>query len=310
MISSPRRRSVLISAALVLPLLMAAHGSAMGGSPAPSGGTHPATAASNDCGPIAHFAARQFPSSPKIDNNWLPLEPGATSVLRGTVRGDDGQLHEHSIVAIVTDLTKEINGVRALVVFERDFDDGQLQESELAFEAQDRAGRVWNIGEYPEEYEDGSLTGAPSTWIAGVAHATAGVGMLAHPRLHTRSYLQGRAPEVDFLDCAKVAKTHQRACVPVGCFNDVLVIDEWAPLDPEGGHQLKYYAPRVGTIKVGAAGGANAEVLTLVRMGKLGAQALAQIRAKVIAQDRRGYRVSKDVYALTPPVRRLNRAHD
>jgi hypothetical protein len=301
MVSSPRSRSVLFSAVLVLPLLTVASGSAMTGSAG-------ATPASNTCGPAAHFSAHHFPRRPEIDNRWLPLKPGANTVLRGTVRGDDGELHEHSIVATVTDLTKKINGVRTLVVFERDFDDGQLQESELAFEAQDRAGRVWNVGEYPEEYEDGSLTGAPSTWISGVARATAGVGMLAHPRLHSRSYLQGRAPEVDFFDCAKVAKTHQRACVPVGCFTDVLVIDEWAPLEPEGGHQLKYYAPSVGAIKVGAAGGANAEVLTLVQTGKLGADALAHIRAQVIAQDRRGYSVSTDVYAHTPPVQRLQPA--
>ena len=85
----------------------------------------------------------------------------------------------------------------------------------------------------------------------------------------------------------------------------MLVVDEWAPLDPEGGHQLKYYAPHVGPIKVGAAGGANAEVLTLVKVGRISATAMAKIRAQVIAQDRRGYRVSKDVYAHTPPVQRL-----
>lgn len=304
MISAPRFRSVLIGAGLLVPLL-AVPDSAIAHSIAAPVAKAPSTA----CGPAPHFVARHFPGRPKIDNKWLPLKPGASTVLRGTVVGDDGELHQHSILATVSDLTKVINGVRSLVVFEQDIDNGQLQESELAFEAQDRAGRVWNVGEYPEEYEDGTLSGAPSTWIAGIAHATAGIGMLAHPRLHTASYTQGRAPAVDFFDCAKVVKTHQRVCVPVGCFNDVLVIDESAPLAPEDGHQLKYYAPRVGPIKVGAVGGANAEVLQLVRTSILSAHALAQIRAKVIAQDRRGYRVSKTVYARTPPVQRLKAAH-
>src|SRR6266487_3396612 len=239
MMSPSRTRSVLFSAVLVLPLLSVLSGSAL----TVSAG---AATASNTCGPAAHFSAHHFPRRPKIDNKWLPLKPGANTVLRGTVRGDDGELHQHSIVATVTDLTKKINGVRTLVVFERDFDDGQLQESELAFEAQDRAGRVWNVGEYPEEYEDGALAGAPSTWMAGIAHATAGLGMLAHPRLHARAYLQGLAPEVDFFDCAKVAKTHQHVCVRVGCFNNVLVVDEWAPLEPED-HQVH----PVGQAKLG-----------------------------------------------------------
>jgi len=296
-----RRWSAVISVAIVLLLLIAV--------PQPAGATSPATPAASTASPkcklVARFAPEQFPTHPKIDNKWLPLVPGANTVLSGTVVGDDGKLHKHSIVATVTDLTKTINGVRTLVVFERDIDNGQLQESELAFEAQDRVGRVWNIGEYPEEYEEGQLTGAPSTWLAGVARATAGVGMLANPQLHTPSYLQGRAPAVDFFDCGQVAKTHQHVCVPLGCFNDVLVIDEWDPLDPEGGHQLKYYAPGVGSIKVAAVGGTNAEALTLVSKSKLNATALAKIRAQVIAQDRRGYRVAKTVYAHTSPVQRL-----
>jgi hypothetical protein len=255
------------------------------------------------------FNAERFLKRPDIDNKWLPLAPGNNTVLSGTVRGDDGKLHPHTIVSTVTDLTKMIDGVRTLVVFERDIQDGQLQESELAFEAQDLAGRVWNLGEYPEEYEDGKLIGAPSTWIAGLQGAIPGIAMLADPRLHRQSYLQGRAPAVDFFDCGKVVKTQQRVCVPVRCFNDVLVVDEWDPLDPEGGHQLKYHAPHVGVIKVGATGGANPEVLSLVKIGKLSATAFAKIRSQVIAQDRRGYRVSK-VYARTAPLRPLSQVDD
>jgi hypothetical protein len=298
---SSRRQSLSISAAIVLSLVFVVPQSA-GAAPF---ATPAASTASPECKPIARFAADHFPGRPKIDNKSLPLVPGANTVLSGTVVGDDGTLHQHSIVATVTDLTKTINGVRTLVIFERDFDNGQLQESELAFEAQDRIGRVWNVGEYPEEYEDGQLTGAPSTWLAGVAHATAGIGMLAEPLLGTPSYQQGRAPAVDFFDCGQVAKTHQHVCVRVGCFNDLLVIDEWAPLDPEGGHQLKYYAPGVGSIKVAAVGGVNAEGLTLVSKSTLNPAAFARIRAAVIAQDRRGYRVAKRVYAHTPPVERL-----
>jgi hypothetical protein len=296
-----RRWSAVIGATLVLPFLVAVPQAAWASSPA----TRAASTATPKCKPFVPFSAKQFPARPKIDNRWLPLVPGTNTVLRGSVQADDGTLHRHSIVATVTDLTKTINGVRTLVVFERDFDDGQLQESELAFEAQDRVGRVWNIGEYPEEYENGKLTGAPSTWLSGVAGATAGVGMLANPQPHTPPYLQGRAPAVDFFDCGQVAKTHQHVCVPVGCFNDVLVIDEWDPLDPEGGHQLKYYAPHVGSIKVAAVGGVNAEGLTLSSKRQLGAAAMAKIRAAVIAQDKRGYRMAKSVYAHTPPVQRL-----
>lgn len=57
--------------------------------------------------------------------------------------------------------------------------------------------------------------------------------------------------------------------------------------------------------KVAAAGGVNAEVLTLTSRTTLRAAALARIRDAVVEQDRRGYRVAKSVYAHTPPVKRL-----
>jgi hypothetical protein len=80
----------------------------------------------------------------------------------------------------------------------------------------------------------------------------------------------------------------------------VLVTEEWAPLDPDGGHQLKYYAPGVGNIKVGAIGGTNPEVLQLAKLTKLSNKELAAIRRQVLAQDRRGYKVNPNVYGRTP----------
>jgi hypothetical protein len=259
--------------------------------------------ANPDCRSFASLDRDDFPSRQKVDNTWFPLVPGTNFVMSGTVIGDDGQPHAHRIVTTVTDLTKMINGIRSIVVFDRDFDDGELVESELALMAQDDDGTVWNVGEYPEEYEQGTLIGAPKTWIAGIAGAKAGVGMLAKPSVSAPAYLQGLSRSIDFKDCAKVVKTGQRVCVAVGCYSNVLVIDEWAPLDPEGGHQLKYYAPRVGTIRVDAVGGTTPEVLQLTSLTTLGPRALTKIRTQALTQDRRGYLISPKVYGKTPPMR-------
>ena len=93
----------------------------------------------------------------------------------------------------VTDLTKVVDGVRTLVIWERDFTAGQLSEPELAFFAQDNAGNVWLLGEYPEEYEDGKFDKAPA-WISGQKGARAGITMPAEPRLGVPDYAQGFAP--------------------------------------------------------------------------------------------------------------------
>ena len=165
--------------------------------------------------------------------------------------------------------------------------------------AQRKDGSVWTLGEYPEEYEKGKLTGAPSTWISGTAGARAGIAMLAHPRVGTPTYLQGLGPGIGFKDCATVFRTGQRACRTLRCYDDVLVIDEFAPLEPEGGHQRKFYAPGVGAVQVASAGGVDPEALKLSRAAKLCAQELADVRQQALAQDNRAYDVAKDVYSAT-----------
>lgn len=263
--------------------------------------TASAAAKSPTCRALQPFSAKAFPRSPRIDNRWLPMQPGIETVLSGTVLEDDGELHPHLIRSTVTNVTKLINGVRTVVLFERDYEDGLLQESELAFQAQDRRGTVWNLGEYPEEYEDGSLAGASSTWITGIAGARAGVNMPAHPSLRTPAYRQGLARSVDFLDCVRFVRTSAHTCWAGSCTHHALVSDEWAPLDEEGGHQLKYYVAGKGVVRVGAVGGVNPEVLQLTHRTRLSTAALHRIDLQVLAQDRRGYRVSPHVYGKTKP---------
>jgi hypothetical protein len=263
----------------------------------------PAVTIAKTCSPDPLRPAR-FPTTPRIDNRFSPLTPGMQFFLDGVVITPDGVSHPHRIATTVTDLTKVIDGVHTLVIYDVDIQDGVLQEAELFFVAQRSDGSIWTLGEYPEEYDNGTLTGAPSTWIAGIARARAGQAMLADPKLGTPTYLQGFAPKVGFHDCATVFQTGQRTCVPVGCFNDVLVVDEFAPNDPEGGHQRKFYAPGVGNVRVAAAGGVDPEALELTKSAELCPAAFAAVRSAVLAQDARGYQVSPDVYGTTPRAQR------
>jgi hypothetical protein len=242
-----------------------------------------------------------------VDNRFLPYVPGSQLVLDGVVVDEAGISHPHRIVTTVTDLTKVVDGVNTVVVFDVDIQDGEVVESELFFVAQRADGSVWTLGEYPEEYDGGELAGAPSTWIAGTAGARAGIAMQAHPQEGTPTYLQGLSPDIDFKDCATVVKVDQRTCVSAGCFEHVVVTDEFAPLDPEGGHQRKLAAPGVGVVRVGAAGGVDPEELQLTSATTLCGSDLATVRRQVLAQDGRGYRVAKDVYSDTTRAKRTLR---
>lgn len=238
-------------------------------------------------------------ASINIDNPYLPLQPGVRLVYEGSV-DEDGERIPHSIVSIVTDLIKVIEGVHSVVVWERDFADEELVEAELAFFAQDKVGNVWRMGEYPEEYEDGEVLEAPA-WISGVEDAVAGISMQAVPLVGTSSYSQGWGPEVDFIDRARVADTDLEDCVATGCYVEVLRTEEFNVEEP-GVVQLKYYAPDLGNIRTGWKGeDESKEELELVEIVRLTAAEMAEVRASALALEVRAYVTSKLVYGTTPP---------
>lgn len=252
------------------------------------------------------FESAQFDDPTVIDNRWFPLEPGTRFIYQGSSIVDEGGREPRRVVSTVTDLTKVVNGVRALVAWDRDYGSGGLQETELAFFAQDNDGNVWNLGEYPEEYEHGKLVDAPA-WIAGLKGARAGILVKAEPQQGAPSHPQGYAPPpINWIDRARVYKTGQDTCVPAGCYEDVLVTEEFERTKP-GAFQLKYYAPEVGNVRVGWRGPNEDEKerLKLVDLVQLDGAALARTRKQALALEKRAYRVSKDVYGKTPPAEPL-----
>jgi hypothetical protein len=203
-------------------------------------------------------------------------------------------------VFTVTDLTKVIAGVRTVVAWDQDYSDGELVEAELAFFAQDNDGTVWSFGQYPEEYEDGEIVGTPA-WIHGVEGARAGITMLASPQLEKPSYSQGWGPAVDYTDRGQVYQMDQQACVPLDCYEDVLVITETSKAEP-GAQQLKYYARGVGNVLVDWQGeDQTQEKLELIEVVQLAPDALDEVRAQALALEKSAYEISKDVYAHTSP---------
>jgi len=250
------------------------------------------------------FDRGNFSDSTKIDNKWSPLVPGTQYIYEGRSNRGHGR-RNHRVVFTVTDLTKKIDGVESVVLWDQDINAGELLEGELALFAQDDDGNLWNMGEFPAEFgENGKFEGAPDTWISGLDRARAGILMRGDPKTGTPKYHQGLAPKIGFQDVATVTKTGQHNCVPTDCYDDVLVTDETNPAEPDDGHQLKYYAPGVGNIRAApGVGGREKEVLVLVAVNKLTPQKLAEARNEALALEKRAYGTDTP-WARTPPARR------
>jgi hypothetical protein len=268
------------------------------------------TQSKGQTGSAKDFQRAQFDkSSPYITNKYLPLKPGMRLIYKGSAIPEDQKTRvKRRVVTTVTDLSKWIDGVRTLVIWEKDYTAGELGESELAFFAQDKAGNVWLVGEYPEEYENRKVVDAP-TWISGRKGAHAGIAMLANPKVGSPDYAQGFAPPpVEFIDRARVYKKGQKTCVPVECYKDVLVIEEFEKGVP-GVFHLKYYAPKVGLVKVGWRGAneEEKETLALVKRQQLSSKAMAKARKTALNLDNRAYKRSADVYGNTPRAKPLKK---
>jgi hypothetical protein len=247
------------------------------------------------------FTVERFSAaSIDITNRFLPIVPGSTFTLTGTAnRGGGGNAHQ--VVFTVTEVTKMVNGVRTVVLWDRDIQEGVLVEEELAFWAQDDSGNVWLLGEFPVEHE-GKKVSAPSTWLAGNQASAAGILMRTDPQPNTSQYKQGDAPSVGFLDLAKVFAVDQHIQVPVGTFDGVLVIDEWDPnQQPQDGHQFKYHAPGVGIVQVTARGGDEQETLVATEHRKLTPEELATANTRALELDTQAYTMVPKVFGGTAP---------
>ncbi len=182
-----------------------------------------------------------------IDNPYLPLKPGARWVYEGR---SDGATER--IEVVVTDETKTIEGIEAVVVRDTVTRDGVLFEDTTDWYAQDVDGNVWYLGEATEEHEDGKVSTAGS-WETGVKGAQPGIAMPARPkvgRAYRQEFAKGEAEDV-----AKVLRLGRTADVPAGSYRDVVVIEEWNPFDPKVLEE-KSFAPGVGLVlEVQTAGG-------------------------------------------------------
>jgi hypothetical protein len=257
-------------------------------------------------GTLEVFDRNNFDRSTNVDNKWFPLQPGTQWVYKGFTQEEKKRVPRR-VVQIVTDLTKVINGVRTVVVWDVDYKDGKLHESEIVFFAQDKDGNVWLMGELVEIYEDAEFVGG-HTWIGGLDGASAGLMMKADPRPGTPSYSQGYAPPpLNWTDRAKVEQAGQKTCVPAGCYNDVLVIAEGSKKEGPDAQQLKYYAPGVGYVRVGWRGKGEKlkETLELTEVVKLAPEALAKARAEALEIEKRAY-----LYGRTPPAELMKSGTD
>jgi hypothetical protein len=185
-----------------------------------------------------------------VDHPYWRMTPGSRWVYKeGPQR----------VVVTVTDRRKRILGIDATVVHDVVSEDGELVEDTWDWYAQDEDGNVWYLGENTKEYEGGKVKSTAGSWEAGVDGAEAGVILPAEPETgmtYRQEYYRGQAE-----DAAEVLSTDEKAEVPFGAFNRVLLTKDYTPLEPAL-LEHKFYARGVGPVlTVAVSGGSDREEL-------------------------------------------------
>ena len=173
-----------------------------------------------------------------MPNPYLPLIPGLTRIY---------QAGEEIVTVVVTDQTKEIQGVTCIVVRDTVEIDGELVEDTDDWLAQDIHGNVWYFGEISRNYEDGELSDLEGSWKAGEDGAKAGIVMKASPQVgdvYRQEFLLGEAEDMG--EVISVSETD--ASVPAAdCSGGCVVTRDFLPIEPDV-NEHKYFAPGIGEI--------------------------------------------------------------
>lgn len=175
-----------------------------------------------------------------IDNPYLPLTVGS----RWVFESRDDEAVERTEVVVTAD-TRTILGIAATVVRDTVSINGAVVEDTFDWFAQDTDGNVWYLGEDSKEFEGGEVVSTAGSWEAGVEGAQPGIIMPGDPevgKVYRQEFFKGQAE-----DMAEILRVDDKATVPFGSFEGLLVIQEWTPLEPDVIEE-KYYAKDIGVV--------------------------------------------------------------
>jgi hypothetical protein len=176
-----------------------------------------------------------------VDNPWFPLKPGSTWTYAGTKDGEPSR-----DVYVVTNETKVIDGVPCVVISDKLYLSGVLEERTSDYYTQDGHGNVWYFGEDTAELDkNGNVKSTEGSWLAGQDGAQPGIFMQATPTVgqtFRQEYKPGQAE-----DQFRAVSLASPVTVPYGVFSDALLTEEWTALEP-GVLDHKYYVKGIGEV--------------------------------------------------------------
>ncbi|HSI34754.1 MAG: hypothetical protein ACAI43_13020 [Phycisphaerae bacterium] len=186
----------------------------------------------------------KFTRPTEITHPFLPL----SSLKQDVLEGNEGGKKTRIVRTVRRDLTKtfKIDGrdVPALVMEDRDYEDGKLSEVTLDYFAQDDAGNVYYLGEDVDEYRDGKVVGHDGAWLFGKDTPVPGVLLPATPKVGDKFRSEDVSNEIS--EKNEVVSISETVKTPAGEYRDCVKVKESLA---DGTTEYKYYAKGVGVVR-------------------------------------------------------------
>jgi hypothetical protein len=186
----------------------------------------------------------KFSHSTVVNNPYLPLSELKQDVFEGTEDGKKVRVERtakpdmHKTFKI-GDMT-----VEALVLEDRAYIGGQLEEVALDYYAQDDEGTVYYLGEDVDEYKDGKIDNHEGSWLAGKDCPAPGVMFPAHPKVGVKWRPEDVSRTIGEQD--EIVAVDEAVTVPAGTYKGCIKVKE---VLADGKVEYKYYAKGVGIVR-------------------------------------------------------------
>ena len=134
--------------------------------------------------------------------------------------------------------------VEALVVEDREYQNGALEEVALDYFAQDDAGAVYYLGEDVDEYKNGKISGHSGAWLYGKDTRRLGLLIPAHPKIGDK-FKSEDVPGITTEDDEVISVSQTGKASGVTYKNCIQIKEKLS----DGQTEYKLYAAGVGCVK-------------------------------------------------------------
>ena len=179
-----------------------------------------------------------------ITNPYLPLTTLKQDILEGTEGGKKVHIERTVMPDKHKTFTIGKQTIEALVVEDRELEDGALAEAVADYFAQDDAGTVYYLGEDVDEYQNGKVTGHEGSWLLGKETKKPGVILPGNPKIGDKFKTEDVSKDINESD--EVVSISEDVIVPAGTYQNCVKVTEHLA---DGTTEYKYYAKGVGAVR-------------------------------------------------------------